>query len=300
MRRPRRVTLTPPRSMESFCQDTDRDRRFVVAGDLTEQPAGRDRQRSEHVVCSAAAAWTGRSIAPAGPEILAECRLLGGCDTGDAKATTEPDGCLPAGWSMPSARCGGAETRGEAELLASCAQAVARGRASDLGARTVAFPAISCGIYGYPPELAAPRGDRSGSLHSTPSSTRSGSSSYRTSCAPCSSAPPRSSGRGTGPAPRASSSTRPSSRRRRPRGRRSRRRTSRRRTTRTRTSRTRTTRTRTIQEAERPGRARPRRGVPDRLVAYRCRPARRVEAAVRDEAVEARAFGFGGSEMVAA
>jgi O-acetyl-ADP-ribose deacetylase len=89
-----------------------------------------------------------------GPEILAECRLLGGCETGEAKATT--GGRLPARWVIhavgPVWR-GGEE--GEPELLASAYRRsleVAR----DLGARTVAFPAISCGIYGYPPELAAP------------------------------------------------------------------------------------------------------------------------------------------------
>jgi O-acetyl-ADP-ribose deacetylase len=88
-----------------------------------------------------------------GPEILAECRLLGGCDTGDAKATTA--GRLPARWVIhavgPVWRGGG---HGEAELLAS-AHRRALEVAEELGARTVAFPAISCGIYGYPPELAA-------------------------------------------------------------------------------------------------------------------------------------------------
>ena len=89
-----------------------------------------------------------------GPAILEECRVLGGCATGDAKATTA--GELPARWVIhtvgPVWRGGDA---GEAELLASCHRRsleVAR----DLGARTVAFPGISCGIYGYPPELAAP------------------------------------------------------------------------------------------------------------------------------------------------
>ena len=89
-----------------------------------------------------------------GPEILAECRTLGGCATGDAKATT--GGQLPARWVIhavgPVWR-GGEE--GEAELLAS-AHRRALEVARELGARTVAFPAISCGIYGYPPELAAP------------------------------------------------------------------------------------------------------------------------------------------------
>ena len=89
-----------------------------------------------------------------GPEILAECRLLGGCDTGDAKPTT--GGRLPARWVIhtvgPVWR-GGSE--GEPELLASAHRRsfeVAR----ELGARTIAFPAISCGVYGYPVELAAP------------------------------------------------------------------------------------------------------------------------------------------------
>ena len=89
-----------------------------------------------------------------GPEILAACRLLGGCDTGDAKATTA--GRLPARWVIhtvgPVWQGGDA---GEPELLAS-AHRRSLEVARDLGARTVAFPAISCGIYGYPPERAAP------------------------------------------------------------------------------------------------------------------------------------------------
>jgi O-acetyl-ADP-ribose deacetylase len=89
-----------------------------------------------------------------GPEILAECRLLGGCDTGDAKATTA--GRLPARWVIHTVGPvwqGGAA--GEAELLASAhRRSLEVGR--ELGARTVAFPAISCGVYGYPPDLAAP------------------------------------------------------------------------------------------------------------------------------------------------
>ena len=89
-----------------------------------------------------------------GPEILAECRELGGCATGDAKATT--GGNLKARFVIhtvgPVWRGGG---HGEADLLASCHR-----RTLDVAlgcrARSVAFPAISCGIYGYPPELAAP------------------------------------------------------------------------------------------------------------------------------------------------
>jgi O-acetyl-ADP-ribose deacetylase len=89
-----------------------------------------------------------------GTEILAESRTLGGCATGDAKPTTA--GQLPARWVIhavgPVWRGGGER---EAEQLAS-AHRRALEVARDLGARTVAFPAISCGIYCYPPELAAP------------------------------------------------------------------------------------------------------------------------------------------------
>ena len=89
-----------------------------------------------------------------GPAILAECRLLGGCETGDAKATTA--GNLPASWVIhtvgPVWRGGGS---GEPELLRS-AHRRTLDVAHELGARTIAFPAISCGVYGYPPELAAP------------------------------------------------------------------------------------------------------------------------------------------------
>ncbi|UWQ22816.1 O-acetyl-ADP-ribose deacetylase [Jannaschia sp. W003] len=89
----------------------------------------------------------------AGPELLEECRALGGCETGDAKATRGHR--LPAAHVIhtvgPVWRGGGA---GEDAALASCYRhsvEVARG----LGARTVAFPAISTGIYGFPPERAA-------------------------------------------------------------------------------------------------------------------------------------------------
>jgi O-acetyl-ADP-ribose deacetylase len=89
-----------------------------------------------------------------GPAILEECRRLGGCDVGDAKATTA--GNLPARWVIHTVGPiwhGG--THGEPELLAS-AHRRSLEVARDLGARTVAVPAISCGVYGYPVELAAP------------------------------------------------------------------------------------------------------------------------------------------------
>jgi O-acetyl-ADP-ribose deacetylase (regulator of RNase III) len=89
-----------------------------------------------------------------GPEILAECRAHGGCDTGDAKATTA--GRLPARYVIhtvgPVWRGGHA---GEAELLASCHRRAIE-VAAELGCASIAFPAISTGLYGYPVELAAP------------------------------------------------------------------------------------------------------------------------------------------------
>ena len=89
-----------------------------------------------------------------GDEIFDECARLGGCATGDAKATG--GGRLPAAHVIhavgPVWSGGGA---GEPELLAS-AYRRALEVAEELGCRTIAFPALSTGIYGYPPELAAP------------------------------------------------------------------------------------------------------------------------------------------------
>jgi len=89
----------------------------------------------------------------AGPELLAECRLLGGCRTGEAKTTRGYR--LPAAWVIhtvgPVWRGG---DQGEPALLASCYRRCIE-EAVRVGARTVAFPAISTGIFGYPKEAAA-------------------------------------------------------------------------------------------------------------------------------------------------
>ncbi|HEY3543776.1 MAG TPA: O-acetyl-ADP-ribose deacetylase [Gaiellaceae bacterium] len=90
----------------------------------------------------------------AGPELLAECRTLGGCRPGEAKATKGYR--LPARFVIHTVGPiwhGG--SRNEAETLAACHRN-ALALAGELGCTTIAFPAISCGIYGYPPELAAP------------------------------------------------------------------------------------------------------------------------------------------------
>jgi O-acetyl-ADP-ribose deacetylase (regulator of RNase III) len=90
----------------------------------------------------------------AGPELLAECRQLGGCTTGDAKLT--------GGHRLPARHVihtvgpvwhGG--SHGEAELLASCYRRSIEVAAA-AGLQSLAFPGISTGVYGYPVELAAP------------------------------------------------------------------------------------------------------------------------------------------------
>ena len=90
----------------------------------------------------------------AGPELLAECRGLHGCATGDAKITR--------GYRLPARHVihtvgpvwhGG--TAGEAQLLASCYRRSLE-LAVDHGLVSIAFPAISCGAYGYPLARAVP------------------------------------------------------------------------------------------------------------------------------------------------
>jgi O-acetyl-ADP-ribose deacetylase (regulator of RNase III) len=89
----------------------------------------------------------------AGPELVEACRTLGGCATGDARAT--PGYRLPARWVIHAVGPvwhGGSQ--GEPELLASCYRRALE-IAAEVGARSVAFPAISTGVYHFPRDLAA-------------------------------------------------------------------------------------------------------------------------------------------------
>ena len=125
---------------------------FVV-GDLTEQRVDAIVNAANEALV-AAAGVCGAIRRAGGDEIFEECAHLGGCTTGGAKATGA--GRLPARYVVhavgPIWRGG---EHGEAELLAS-AYRRALEVAESLGCRTVAFPALSTGIYGYPVELAAP------------------------------------------------------------------------------------------------------------------------------------------------
>lgn len=128
-----------------------RDRIAIVSGDIT-------KQRVDAIVNAANSSLTGGAgvdgaiHTAAGRELYEECLALGGCPTGEAKATKGY--ALPAKWVIhtvgPIWRDG---KRGEAEKLARCYQNSLKVAAA-LPARTVAFPCISTGAYGFPIEEA--------------------------------------------------------------------------------------------------------------------------------------------------
>jgi O-acetyl-ADP-ribose deacetylase (regulator of RNase III) len=133
-------------------------RLVILQGDLTEQEADAIVNAANSTLLGGGGV-DGAIHRVGGPEILAECKELrrarypDGLPTGQAVATTA--GKLPARWVIHTVGPVFSRSEDRSALLASCHLESLR-VADELGARTVAFPAISTGVYGYPLELAAP------------------------------------------------------------------------------------------------------------------------------------------------